>query len=236
MKGIYKITNKINGKSYIGQSLYLERRFKEHRNKLNKGNHINPHLQNAWNKYGEENFEFEIIYVLPDFKLTDEYIKYALDCLEIGYIKEYKSLSIENGYNIQLGGLGGKQSQETIEKKKKVIRSDEFKLKISKAIKGENHPMYGKHLPEETKKKISESKKGKKRGEMSDSHKKKIGEANSKKVAMIDKDTNEIIKIFNSLSDVSNYVNKEGSHSNISKVCLGKRKTAYGYKWKFMEE
>jgi hypothetical protein len=43
ISGIYKIINKINNKYYVGSS-----------------KHINPHLQNAWNKYGQNNFDFVI--------------------------------------------------------------------------------------------------------------------------------------------------------------------------------
>ena len=58
--GIYKITNLINNKFYIGSSSDLKKRLYEHRRELNLGVHANKHLQSAWNKYGEENFKFEI--------------------------------------------------------------------------------------------------------------------------------------------------------------------------------
>ena len=54
--GIYKITNKINGKCYIGQSNDIIKRWKTEY----KWYHINSHLQSAFNKYGLENFDFEI--------------------------------------------------------------------------------------------------------------------------------------------------------------------------------
>jgi group I intron endonuclease len=57
MTGIYKITNKINGKVYIGQSINIERRWKEHISDKRKNSLI--HL--AIEKYGEKNFNFEII-------------------------------------------------------------------------------------------------------------------------------------------------------------------------------
>ena len=58
--GIYLIINTINGKFYIGSSCDIPRRFRSHRKCLNKNTHDNIHLQNAWNKYGESNFSFEI--------------------------------------------------------------------------------------------------------------------------------------------------------------------------------
>ena len=59
--GIYKIENKINGKIYIGQSNNIYKRWYSHKNSLRRNVHDNDYLQNAWNKYGEENFEFSIV-------------------------------------------------------------------------------------------------------------------------------------------------------------------------------
>lgn len=59
--GIYKIVNITNSKVYIGQSNNIKKRWTEHRSALNNNRHVNVHLQNAWNKYGENNFEFVII-------------------------------------------------------------------------------------------------------------------------------------------------------------------------------
>lgn len=61
MIGIYKITNSINGNSYYGSSKNITKRWLRHKNELNKNKHINVLLQRAWNKYGEENFIFEIV-------------------------------------------------------------------------------------------------------------------------------------------------------------------------------
>ena len=59
--GVYKITNIVNDKFYIGSSKDVKSRWKQHRDKLRENRHGNAHLQNAWNKYGEENFLFEVI-------------------------------------------------------------------------------------------------------------------------------------------------------------------------------
>ena len=58
MMGIYKITNKINGKIYIGQSNDIERRFKEH---MTKGERSRILLDHAIKKYGPDNFSYEVI-------------------------------------------------------------------------------------------------------------------------------------------------------------------------------
>ena len=90
-KAIYKITNLLNGKVYIGQTIHPERRWTEHKQKVRHGQEKFPiHL--AIEKYGEENFSFEIL------EWTDDY-----DNEERRLIKEYNSIS-PNGYNIGEGG------------------------------------------------------------------------------------------------------------------------------------
>ena len=59
--GVYKITNMINGKFYIGSSKNIKNRWHQHEILLNGGTHGNTYLQNAWNKYGDKNFKFEIV-------------------------------------------------------------------------------------------------------------------------------------------------------------------------------
>lgn len=59
--GVYKITNIVNWKFYIGSSKDIEHRWRQHKNQLNENQHGNLYLQNAWNKYGGANFKFEII-------------------------------------------------------------------------------------------------------------------------------------------------------------------------------
>jgi group I intron endonuclease len=59
--GVYKITNIINGKFYIGSSSNIQKRWTQHKANLNAKEHDNIHLQNAWNLYGSRNFKFEII-------------------------------------------------------------------------------------------------------------------------------------------------------------------------------
>lgn len=64
--GIYKIICLKNNKFYIGSSLNIDRRLKAHKKLLNQNKHTNKYLQNSWNKYGEQNFKFEIIETIHD--------------------------------------------------------------------------------------------------------------------------------------------------------------------------
>ena len=59
--GIYSITNIINGHRYVGSAVSLGNRLATHKRSLLRGTHRNGHLQSAWNKYGEDVFEFEVL-------------------------------------------------------------------------------------------------------------------------------------------------------------------------------
>lgn len=137
--GIYKITNTVNKKVYIGQTKDgFQRRYWLHKWQLNSEKHDNPHLQKSWNKYGAESFKFSIVEVSE---------KDLIDEREVYWISFYRS----NGecYNIQDGGqplsLNNYISPE--------IRKRTGELNRKR--------MMGSKLSEDTKKKMSETRKGK---------------------------------------------------------------------------
>lgn len=171
--GIYKITNIINHKLFIGQSVNIKKRWNEHRYLLNKNICNNIHLQRAWNKYGRDNFKFEIISVISKETLNKE---------ETRLIKKHKSSNREFGYNITNGGDSHLCSEET---KKRISKaktgrglgrrhSEETKLKMSEAQKGSKNHRYGKKMPKRLKIRLSKRLKGIK---FSEEHKRKISEA-----------------------------------------------------------
>lgn len=99
INGIYTITNKINGKVYVGQSRDIVRRWREHKNDLNDNKHCNYKLQTDWNIYGADNFEFNLIYII-DGSCGGEKVKDNIRIvLEDIYIERYDL--INNGYNIE---------------------------------------------------------------------------------------------------------------------------------------
>ena len=105
MCGIYMIRNTINDKLYIGKSVDVKKRFREHKHELRLGRHHNVYLQNAWNKYGEGAFEFLVL---------EECDRDSLNALEIAAIAKF-SRSNEL-YNMTDGGdgmLGRKMSEQT---------------------------------------------------------------------------------------------------------------------------
>ena len=94
--GIYKFTNKINGKVYIGKSIDCETRIKAHFASARRNDCHTSVLEKSIIKYGAENFNTEIICTCCN--------KDELNSLEIKYICEYNSTDSNYGYNICAGG------------------------------------------------------------------------------------------------------------------------------------
>lgn len=112
VSGIYKISNTVNGKCYIGESVHCEYRKKQHYGMLRKGIHPNVHLQNAWNKYGEDSFEFSIIEECSETDLAERE-KYWIKTLD----------TYKNGYNRSLGGDGTCNVEYSQERNKKISKT-----------------------------------------------------------------------------------------------------------------
>lgn len=138
--GIYKILCIPNGKVYIGSSVRLAKRIRNHKSDLRQGKHPNQRLQRAWNKYGKENFVFEVLLNCDkesvfslEQKLIDEYqsatkgfnIAACAESSRLGAVlsaeqkaKAAKSLTgrtltAEHRANISKGGRGIKKSEAT---------------------------------------------------------------------------------------------------------------------------
>ena len=200
MTGIYKIINRTNGKYYVGSTKNSNVRWSDHKEDLNKHRHYNIHLQRAWMKYGESNFEFVMI---------EECQQDQLLITEQRYLDTCKNNPSESYNQIYSAGGGGCFSEEILQKLRRphpTIQgknhpgygkplSDETKLKISCKNKEyysnpSNRTMLGKHHSEESKQKISTSRIGKYGGEncptfgkhLSDETKRKIRESHVGKV------------------------------------------------------
>lgn len=114
--GIYKITNIINGKYYIGQSIYLKKRLKRHLSY--KSHKDNLALYKAFDKYGIDKFTIEILETIDTEKCNID-IKSELDRLEIFYIKKYNSYI--SGYNQTIGGDAGITGYKFTEEQRKKV-------------------------------------------------------------------------------------------------------------------
>ncbi len=113
MTGIYKIENIVSLIVYVGKTINIKNRWKQHIAALNENKHCNTHLQRAWNKYGPENFKFEILELCNKNKLSER---------EKYWINYYGGIESKNTYNIIEGGIGG-------------CGNKEWKQKISNTVK-----------------------------------------------------------------------------------------------------
>ena len=106
--GVYKIQNKIDGKVYIGQSIDVLGRWREH---IRDAWQVKPHSQIAWaiKRFGPEMFTFEILERF-DSNLSPKYLRYKLKSTEEKYVEKFDSYC--NGYNGDYGGNQGKIKPE----------------------------------------------------------------------------------------------------------------------------
>lgn len=249
--GIYSITNKITDKRYIGSAVNIDIRWSKHKLDLKNDKHHSLKLQRAWKKYGESAFEFEILYECDKSEL--------LFC-EQNWIDFYGVDNLYNIYPIAGSPLGIKRSDETKRKCQiakngyPVIQIDmegnilgrfesvneaarqvgafasnisssvrEYvKCKNTMFVKSENNIQFALQMNKErreAKKTICA---------------KIVKKSFSKQIYQINKETNQIIKKWNSASEAANGLSV--SKQNISACALGKKKyrSAGGYIWKYV--
>ena len=199
---IYLITNKINGKLYIGQTKDIEKRWYSHcRSAKCQSKKDNMAFHKAIRKYGKENFSIQI--------LVADVPKEIIDIKEIELIAQYNTTNRKIGYNLSSGGIGGKglfgklngmfgKKRPDLVERNKLGKgkhlSEETRIKLGLAGKGRKHTEEYKKLmskkltglkrSEETKRRISIAKKNiseetreKLRKPKSEEHKRKLSEA-----------------------------------------------------------
>lgn len=261
MIGIYKITNQINGKIYVGQSINIKDRWYQHKAKAFNENEpaYNSAIHAAFRKYGIENFKFEII---------EECQQSELDEKEIFWIQTLNSLT-PNGYNILKGGqhnrpakiwkceICGQQvtsgyfrcikHQERTFKAKGITCSEDkpSPLELARLVKeyggfeqvGRIYNINGNSIRKwcQTYKIPYHTK------ELIAWYNEQIGikpsvkaKAQKIKVAQLDKDTLEVLNTFESLAEAGRSIGVAKA-SHISECCQGKLKTAHGFKWKYLK-
>ena len=207
MAYIYQITNDINGKIYIGKTEFsIEKRFKEHCQDAFRDRNEKRPLYSAMRKYGIEHFHIELI------EETDN-----PEEREIYWIEQKRSFKY--GYNATLGGAGKRYIDYdlVISTYKEVgnMRKTAEILNIDfSSVFNILHNKNVEIIPTQ--------------------------QVLSKAVAMIENE--EIKKVFSSAIEAGKYIveigvskaDPVGVKSHIVQVCNGKRKTAYGYKWKYI--
>jgi group I intron endonuclease len=164
---IYKITNKVNGKCYIGRTTSLKKRFEKH---LSGGT---PPLRHAVRKFGKENFTIEVLCKIPD----------KLATLERKYIKDFKSYDRHYGYNRSLDGCSSKgchwkhskQALERMSKAQKKRYSETPMLESTRdKLRKNAFKQFEAGMPKETKAKISNTLSGR---ELTKEHRQRISKA-----------------------------------------------------------
>lgn len=219
--GVYKITNIVNGKFYIGSAAGkygFYRRFYLHKYDLNKNQHGNSFLQKAYNKYGEDSFKFEILEIIEDKTKILEREQYYLDLLKPYNDKIGYNIAIIAGFGSQ---LGLKRSKQTIENQsmrmKNYVVLESTKKKISESMIGSKNHFYGKTHNKISIDKISNSSKGR-------------CPWNRKPVIQFNLD-DSLVRSWSCIAEAKETL----KINNICPVCTGKRKTAGGFKWKYVD-
>jgi group I intron endonuclease len=139
MHYLYRITNNLDGKIYIGQSNNPEYRWKQHKYDSQRTDPI-QYIHRAIAKHGIENFVFEVIAGCKTQEDTDE--------TESLLIKQYDSRNKEHGYNLMIGGSHGGHSEETKQKQSKATLQQ---------IATQGHPAQGNKWTDEQRTKLSET-------------------------------------------------------------------------------
>lgn len=244
MVGIYKIINKINGKIYVGQSVNIEERWKQHEYKAfnANGQAYNSAIHQAFRKYGVENFEYQVIELCSVEELDEK---------EIYWIEKLDTLA-PNGYNILPGGQKTRASTRILYCKKcgkeicrdngsglcrscVQIKSDISKEELYQALldnKGnftKVGAIYG----------ITDNavrKKCKNYGlpHLSSDYKSIKTKINPKRpVQSLNMITGEIVSTYESIADAARDLGiAKGNH--ITEACQGKIKSAYGFRWQYI--
>lgn len=211
-----------NGKKYVGITCQKPSR----RWRGGKSYQQNIRMTRAIKKYGWDNIKHTI--------LADGLTEKEAEDMEIRLIKEWNLQNPSYGYNIAEGGNHSRCSDET---KKKIgaktrlnRRTDEYKRWIGERNSGSGNYMYGKHHSEETKRKISEARKGHSsvnKGKFKGEH------PSAKKVIAISQETEEMVNQFTSIIEAADAVGV--SLSCIKAALAGRQHTSAGYVWKYAE-
>ena len=205
MAYIYKIENQINHKMYIGKTNHINphRRWVEHQSDSRNPNRNHRALYRAINKYGIDNFTFEI---LEETNIPEE--------REMYYIAFYNTYHC--GYNETLGGDGASYlelpEQDICKYYLESHTLNETSQYFNHDIQTIRQVLYKYNIPIISGQEINKQK-------------------FSLAVAKLDKKTGEILEIYPSVSEAERQNN---CHTHIKDVCHGKRKSAGGYGWKFI--
>ena len=210
---IYKVSNNINNKVYIGQTIRtIQDRWKQHMKDSKQDRYSKIHFYRALNKYGINEFYIEEVENVEYEDLID--LKNKLNELEMYYINKFNSF--KGGYNSSYGGEGNvglKHSEASKEKMRQARIGTKLPDSQKRSISLHSAKFWkGKKMPKDVVKKISIQ------------HKIPVNQYDTK---------GNFIKLWDSCADVERVL--KINHANITKVCKGKEhcNTAGGFIWKY---
>ena len=237
--GVYTIVCTPNKYVYVGSSNNLYSRINSHKNRLFKNEHVNPLLQNCFNKYGERNFKVSIVKLLPIGSTTkdilkaeqDEYNKISINsfCMNassnVSYVndKRFREKSAESIKNMWSTNYdeAKKVVCKNLIKAQKSYRDllDKGVLKMISPMKGKRHSAKSKELQRASAIKA-----------------RKIS-LNARTVPIYSVSETGIITKYSSARDALRSMNIENNKlaSNITACCRGKRAKAFNMSWKYYE-
>lgn len=204
MAYIYKISNDINQKLYIGKTEFsIDKRWKEHCNDALKNHNEKRPLYLAMQKYGIEHFTIELIEETDNPEEREQF-----------WIQYYNSY--HDGYNATLGGDG-----------KKFLNYNQIYQLWQQGLLVEDISSQLNYDRGQVGKILTEL------GISTQMKRKRAKQIISHPVAQIDKNNNNILAIYNSVAEAERAMSQK-SRGHIGSVCVGKRLSAYGYKWKYV--
>lgn len=206
---IYKINNDINNKVYIGKTLAsISERWKEHLSDMDKRKNEKRPLYAAMRKYGTNHFYIEEVEQCSNDIINER------ECYWIDFYDSYSK-----GYNATKGGDGKSYADvEAII----TLWNEGKNIKEIHDITGHDHITITNHL--------------KNYGITAEERQKRGRDYLRKAVVMLDKNTDEVLRVFEMVADTEVFLQKPGGRRHVFEVCNGKRKTAYGYKWKYLKD
>lgn len=234
--GVYKIFNIINGKCYIGSTIDLNRRSKEHKTSLKRNKSQCVALQKAVNKYNLENFKIEVIKLIDDVSLVREFEEFYINFFD----------SVKNGYNCSnevvknnyLGlscakpilcyDLKGNFIREynSAEEAMRILKITAVRQNLLGDIQKCNQFIFKFKINDDYSLTIPPySKKIK-------SRRKNLTFYNQIKINQLDKEGN-FINTFDSISKAALFLGGESKRGAINAACKEKHRTAYNFKWEY---